>query len=91
MPQNKLSSFDLGPFIYYVSTFLGFLDPLPTYVLKHVFRTKSKQKLAFSDPPLPYKCLPYEWSSEQFLPYFFRFDLYTLPKNKLICPKNMGA
>ena len=30
-----------GQFIYYVSTFLGFLGPLPSYVLKHVFSTEN--------------------------------------------------
>ena len=39
-----------GPFIYYVITFLGFLDPPPP-LRQHVFSTKNKQKLAFSDPP----------------------------------------
>ena len=41
-----------GPFIYYVSTFFGFFDPPPP-LRKHVFSTKNKQKLAFSDPPPP--------------------------------------
>ena len=39
-----------GPFIYYVITFLGFLDPPPP-LRQHVFSTKNQQKLAFSDPP----------------------------------------
>ena len=34
-----------GPFIYYVITFLGFLDPPPP-LRQHVFRAKNKQKLA---------------------------------------------
>ena len=42
----------LGPFIYYIITFLGFLDPPPP-LRQHVFSTKNKQKLAFSDPPSP--------------------------------------
>ena len=41
-----------GPFIYYVITFLGFLDPPPA-LRKHVFSTENNQKLAFSDPPPP--------------------------------------
>ena len=43
-----------GPFIYYVITFLGFLDPPPP-LRNHVFSTENNQKLAFSDPPPPYK------------------------------------
>ena len=39
-------------YTYYVSTFLGFLDPPPP-LRKHIFNTKNKQKLAFSDPLLP--------------------------------------
>ena len=35
-----------GPFIYYVITFLGFLDPPPP-LRQHVFSTKNKKKLAF--------------------------------------------
>ena len=53
-----------GPFIYYVSTFLGFFDP--PLLLKHVFRTENKPKLQFSDPPpLPSTSayVIYEWSS----------------------------
>ena len=45
-----------GPFIYYVITFLGFLDPPPP-LRQHVFSTKNKQKLAFSDPPPPLQVL----------------------------------
>ena len=45
-----------GPFIYYVITFLEFLDPPPP-LRQHVFSTKNKQKLALSDPPPPYKWL----------------------------------
>ena len=44
----------VGPFIYYVITFLGFLDP-PPHLRKHVFSTENNQKLAISDPPPPYK------------------------------------
>ena len=46
----------LEPFIYYVSIFSGFLDP-PPHVRKHVFSTENKQKLPFSDPPLPLQVL----------------------------------
>ena len=50
----------MGPFIYYVSTFFGILDPPPLF--KHVFITESKQKLAFSDPATSayviYECSP---------------------------------
>ena len=42
----------MGPFIYYVITFLGFLDPPPP-LRNHVFSTENNQKLAFSDPPPP--------------------------------------
>ena len=41
-----------GPFIYYVIKFLGFLDPPPP-LRQHVFSTKNKQNLAFSDPLSP--------------------------------------
>ena len=41
-----------GPFIYYVITFLGILDPPPP-PRQHVFSTKNRQKLAFSDLLLP--------------------------------------
>ena len=52
-----------GPFIYYVIKFLGFLDP-PLPLRQHVFSTKNKQKLAFSDPPSPSTSADviYEWS-----------------------------
>ena len=46
----------MGPFIYYVITFLGFLDPPPP-LRQHVFSTKNKQKLAFSDPSPPLQVL----------------------------------
>ena len=48
--------FSKGPFIYYVIIFLGFLDP-PLPLHQHVFSTKNKQKLAFSDPPSPLQVL----------------------------------
>ena len=41
-----------GPFIYYVITFLGFLNPPPP-LRNHVFSSENNQKLAFSDPPPP--------------------------------------
>ena len=52
-----------GPFIYYVITFLGFLDPAPP-LRNHVFSTENNQKLAFSDPPSPPTSdyVIYEWS-----------------------------
>ena len=52
-----------GPFIYYVITFLGFLDPPPP-LRNHVFSTENNQKLAFSDPPSPPTSdyVIYEWS-----------------------------
>ena len=55
-----------GRFIYYVITFLGFLDPPPP-LRQHVFSTKNKQKLAFSDPPSPPTSADviYEWSHMQ--------------------------
>ena len=49
------------PFIYYLSTFLVFLDPLPPHVGRHVFSTENKQNLSFSNPTLPYKCLRNIW------------------------------
>ena len=54
-----------GPFIYYVITFLGFLDPLR----KHVFSTENNQKLVFSDPPPPPTSayVIYEWSLSHLL------------------------
>ena len=54
--------------MYYVITFLGFLDPPPP-LRQHVFSTKNKQKLAFSDPPpsLPTSAdVLYEWSPTSF-------------------------
>ena len=55
--------FGKGPFIYYVITFFGFLDPPPP-LRQHVFSTKNKQKLAFSDSPSPPTSADviYEWS-----------------------------
>ena len=53
---DVLYGWSLGPFIYYVITFLGFLDPPPP-LRQHVFSTKNKQKLAFSDPPSPLQVL----------------------------------
>ena len=52
-----------GPFMYYVITFLGFLDPLPP-LCKHDFSTENNKKLAFSDPPSPPTSdyVIYEWS-----------------------------
>ena len=52
-----------GPFIYYVITFLGFLDP-PSPLRNHVFSTENNQKLAFYDPPSPPTSdyIIYEWS-----------------------------
>ena len=47
---SKTRLFDAkGPFIYYVITFLCFLDP----PRNHGFSTKNNQKLAFSDTPSP--------------------------------------
>ena len=43
------STIHLGPFIYYVGTFLGFLDPLPPPLREHVFSTENKQKMQFSN------------------------------------------
>ena len=43
---------DWEPFIYYVITFLGFLDPPPP-LRNHVFSTENNQKLPFSAPPSP--------------------------------------
>ena len=45
----------MGSFKYYVSTFLGVLDP-PFPQFKHIFSTESKQKFPFSDPPPPFSC-----------------------------------
>ena len=55
--------FHWGPFIYYVITILGFLDPPPP-LRQHDFSTKNQQKLAFSDPPSPPTSADviYEWS-----------------------------
>ena len=54
-----------GPFISYVITFLGFLDPPPP-LRQHVFSTMNQQKLAFSAPPPPSPPTSadviYEWS-----------------------------
>ena len=58
-----LKAVELEALLYYVITFLGFLDPPPP-LRQHVFSTKNKQKLAFSDPPCPPTSadLIYEWS-----------------------------
>ena len=58
--RTKLDKVGRGPFIYYVITFLGFLDPPPP-LRQHVFSTKNKQKLAFSDPSTSADVI-YEWS-----------------------------
>ena len=42
-----------GPFIYYVSLFLGIFDP-------SIF-AYFQQKLSFSNPPSPFKCLRNIW------------------------------
>ena len=51
-----LKAVELEALLYYVITFLGFLDPPPP-LRQHVFSTKNKQKLAFSDPPPPLQVL----------------------------------
>jgi hypothetical protein len=52
-----------GPFIYYVITVLGFLDPPPP-LRQEGFWTEINQKLAFSDPRSPFTSdyVIYEWS-----------------------------
>ena len=53
--SQNITTSGKGPFIYYVITFLGFLNPI---LRKHVLCTESKQKLPFSTPPPPpYMCL----------------------------------
>ena len=52
MTKGQGANSDKGPFIYYVITFLGFLDPPPP-LRNHVCSTENNQKLAFSDPPPP--------------------------------------
>ena len=61
---NKDGVLPKGPFMYYVITFLGFLDPpSPLRLLERVFSTENNQKLAFSDPPPPTSdYVIYEWS-----------------------------
>ena len=49
----------VGPFIYYVSTFLGYLDPLPPYISMFLVLKISKN-WHFLTPP-PYKCLRNIW------------------------------
>ena len=60
-PWHRLLCFAKGPFMDYVSTFLGFLDPLPP---TYIFNTENKKKLAISDarstPKSAY--VIYEWS-----------------------------
>ena len=51
------------PFIYYVSTFFGFLDTLPPYVSKHVYVLKISKNCKFSNPTSAY--VLYEWSLGQ--------------------------
>ena len=56
---------DKVPFIYYVSIFLGFLDP-PSSLHKHILCTENKQKLPFSNSPPPKSAyVIYEWSLGQ--------------------------
>ena len=67
-------------FIYYVSTFLGFLDPPPP-LRKHVFITENNQKLAFSDPPTPPTSdyVIYEWShskKDALIEFLFSCELF---------------
>ena len=52
-----------GPFIYYVITFLEFLNPPPP-LRNHVLITENNQKLVFSEPPSPPTSdyVIYEWS-----------------------------
>ena len=54
VPTSGSVLYQKGPFIYYVITILGFLDPPPP-LRNHVFSTENNQNLAFSDPPLPYR------------------------------------
>ena len=49
----------MGPFIYFVSTFLDFLVPTPT-LRKHVFSSENKQRMPFSNPASAY--VIYKWS-----------------------------
>ena len=57
------------PFIYYVSTFLGILDPLPPTL--SCFRTEDKKKKChFLTLPSPLQVLTYvicEWSSREIM------------------------
>ena len=49
-----------GPFIYYVSIFLGvFWSPFLIY--EYIFSTENKKKLQFSDPHYPHRCLCKIW------------------------------
>ena len=60
MWKKYLRSRGKAPFVYYVSTFLGFLAPL--HPCKHVFSSENKKKLSFSDalPPTSADVI-YEW------------------------------
>ena len=49
-----------GPFIYYVITFLGFLDPPPPYVSMFLVLRISKN-WHFLTPPPPTADVIYEW------------------------------
>ena len=55
---------------------MGFLDPPPP-LRQHVFSTKNKQKLAFSEPPSPPKRADviYEWSLEMKLLSFSQLGI----------------
>ena len=60
--------------------FLGFLDPPPP-LRQHVFSTKNKQKLAFSDPPTSPNVI-YEWSLRIYLVFSEKAPIFE--KKKLI-------
>ena len=73
-PWHRLLCFAKGPFMDYVSTFLGFLDPPSSR--KHVFGNENKQKWEFSDPPTCAYVM-YEWSHSKLPIPNFRFFLST--------------
>ena len=55
------SNFAKGPFIYYVITFLEFLDP-PPHLRKHVLVMKIIKNWHFLTPLPPLQVIIYEWS-----------------------------
>ena len=66
------------PFIYYVSTSMGFLDPLPPHVSMFLVLKISKNCHFLTPLPPTSAYVIYEWNLE-YLPKFFSNHLFHLP------------